>query len=79
MNWLKSTSPVVYWVAFSLDLTVGAWLHTVFAQPVNSVANLALSSLKKVLGDMIRSFSGLAYCTLTCCWIPKGYWQHWGG
>ena len=46
MDWLKSPNPVIDWVACSLDLTVGAKLHTVLALPVNSVASVALSSLK---------------------------------
>ena len=47
MDWPKSTNPVIVWVACSLDSTVGAKLHNVLALPVNSVANVALSSFKK--------------------------------
>ena len=46
MDWLKSPNPVIYWVVFSLELTVGAKQHTVLALPVNSTANVTLSSLK---------------------------------
>ena len=40
MDWLKSTNPVINWVACSLDLTVGVKLHTVLALPLNSIANV---------------------------------------
>ena len=46
MDWLKSTNPVIDWVACSLDLTLGANLRTVPALSVTSVANVALFSLK---------------------------------
>ena len=46
MNWLKSTNPVIDLVVCSLELIVNAELHTVLARTVNSVANVALSSLK---------------------------------
>ena len=45
MNWLKSTNPVIYWVACSLELTMHDNLHTVLALPINSVANVTLFSL----------------------------------
>ena len=51
-DWLKSTNPVIDWVACFLELTVGAKLHTIIALLVNSVANVALSSLKKVLAEV---------------------------
>ena len=47
IDWLKSTNAVIDWVACSLDLTIDSKLHTVLAFLVNSVANLALSSLNK--------------------------------
>ena len=46
VDWLKATNPVIDWVACSLELTVGANLHTVIALLVNIIANVALSSLK---------------------------------
>ena len=46
MDWLKSTNPVIFWVACFLELTVGANLHIALAFPVNSVANVTLSSFK---------------------------------
>ena len=46
MDWIKSTNPVIDWVACCLDLTLGANLHTLLALPVTSAANAALSSLK---------------------------------
>ena len=52
MDWLKSTNPAIYWVACSLELTVGYNLHIVLAFLENSVANMTLSSLKKVLAEV---------------------------
>ena len=54
MDWLKSTNPVIDWVACSMELTMGTNLHTVLALLVNSIANVALSSLKQVLADIKR-------------------------
>ena len=55
IDWLISTNPVEIWVAFSLELTMGAKWHTVLALPMNSVANVTLSSLKQVLAEMKHS------------------------
>ena len=52
MYWLKPTNPVINWVACSLELTLGDTLHTVFPVPVNSVANVTLSNLKRVLAEI---------------------------
>ena len=52
MDWLKSTNPVVGWVACYLDLNVGTKFQTVLALLVNSVANVALPSLKQVLAEV---------------------------
>ena len=52
MNWLKYTNPVIYWVACFPDFTVNAKLHTVLALSVNSVATVALPSLKQVLAEV---------------------------
>ena len=46
MDKLKTSNAVVDWVAFSLELTVGAKLHNVFALSVTNVANVTLSSMK---------------------------------
>ena len=46
MDWLNSTNLVIDWVACSLDLTVGAKLHTALGLLANSIANVALLSLK---------------------------------
>ena len=52
IDWLKFTNPVINWVAYSLELTVGNNLHTVIALPINSVANVTLSNLKQVLVEV---------------------------
>ena len=39
-------------MACSLELIVGAKLHTVLALPVNNVANVTLSSLKQVIVEV---------------------------
>ena len=54
MNWLKSTNPVVYWVACSLELTGDANQHTLLALPGNIVPNVTLPSLKEVLAEVKR-------------------------
>ena len=55
MDWLKSTNSVIYWVACSLELSVGASYHTVLALPVTSVASVTLSSVKQVLSEVKHS------------------------
>ena len=42
IDWLKSTNPVIDWVAFSLNLTGGAQVHIIIALLVKSVDNIAL-------------------------------------
>ena len=42
IDWLKYTNPVIDWVAWSLELTVGAKLHIALALPVNSISNVSL-------------------------------------
>ena len=44
MDWLESINPIVDWVACSLELTVGGFLHTVLALIVNSIVNVILLS-----------------------------------
>ena len=46
MDWLKPTNLTINWVIYSLELAVGNNLHTVYALPVKSDANVTLSSLK---------------------------------
>ena len=50
MVYYKSNNPVIDWVACSLDLTVGAKLHTILALLVTNVADVAFSSLKISVG-----------------------------
>ena len=52
MDWLKSTSPIIDWVAYSLDITVRDIVHTVLTLPVNIIANVILSNLKQMLGKV---------------------------
>ena len=54
IGWLKSTNPVIDWVACSLDLTIGAQLHIVLALLVKSLDNIYLQSLKLVLAEVKR-------------------------
>ena len=46
MDLLESANPVIDWVACSLELTVGTNLYTVLALLVNTVSNIAQSSLE---------------------------------
>ena len=55
MDWLESANPVKYWVAYSLELTVGAKQHTVLALLVKSITNVTLSSVKQVLAEVKHS------------------------
>ena len=57
MDWLESTNIVIDSVACSLELTVDAQLYTLLAFPVNSVANVTLSSLKYLLAEIKCSCS----------------------
>ena len=50
--WVISTNPVIDWVACFLESTIGANFHTILTLPVNSVAYVTLSSLKKVLAEV---------------------------
>ena len=59
MDKLKSTNPVFDWVDCSLEFTVGTKFRIVLALPVNSIANVALSSLKKVLAEVKRGCPAL--------------------
>ena len=52
VDWLNTTNLVIDWVACSLELTLGAKLHTIPALSVNSIANVTLSSLKQVLAEV---------------------------
>ena len=52
MVWLKSTNPIIDWVACYLELTVGDTVHNLLAFTVKSVANVSLSSLGQVLAKV---------------------------
>ena len=52
MDWLKSTNPIIDWVIRYLELTAGAKKHTILSLPVNIIANVTLSSVKKVLAKV---------------------------
>ena len=44
-------------MACSLELSVGAYAHTVLALLVNSIVNMTLQTLKQVLAEVKYSFS----------------------
>ena len=46
-------------MACSLDLTVGAELHTLLTLPVNSIVNVALYCFKEVLAEVKRGCAAL--------------------